>query len=152
LVVAGDALCSFNPIYGQAMSVAALEAVALERCLAGGENRLARRHLKASSKIVDIAWNLAVGGDLALPEVPGKRPLATRVSNAWSELVFEAAEHDPFVAEVFGSVTDLLVPPTALLHPRFVWRVIRRHSRPSLVLSKRTPLVQLQQQTRSNPR
>lgn len=48
------------------------------------------------------------------------------MSNAWSELLLEAAEQDAYVAEVFGSVTDLLAPPTVLLRPRFVWRVVQR--------------------------
>lgn len=127
----GDAICSFNPIYGQGMSVAALEAVALQGCLAHGRNRLAVRYLQACRKIVDVAWDLAVGSDLALPQVPGRRSLAIRMSNAWSALVLEAAEQDAYVAEVFGSVTDLLAPPTVLLRPRFVWRVIQRRLRRS---------------------
>jgi 2-polyprenyl-6-methoxyphenol hydroxylase-like FAD-dependent oxidoreductase len=129
LIVAGDAICSFNPVYGQGMSVAALEAVELQKCLARGVDRLAGRYFKASAKVVDVAWDLAVGSDLSLPEIVGKRPLAIQLSNAWAELVLRAAEKDAKVAEVFGSVTDHLAPPTVLLHPKFVWRVLRNQPR-----------------------
>jgi hypothetical protein len=57
------------------MSVAALMAVALQQSLASGKDRLSQRYFKASGKIVDIAWDLAIGSDLALPEVASERPL-----------------------------------------------------------------------------
>jgi 2-polyprenyl-6-methoxyphenol hydroxylase-like FAD-dependent oxidoreductase len=126
LIALGDAISSFNPVYGQGMSVAALQAVALRRILASGSDHLSRRYFRAASKIVDIAWDLAIGSDLSLPEVEGERSIPTRLSNAWSERILKAAEYDPYVAEVFGSVTDLLARPEVLLRPRFVWRVVRR--------------------------
>jgi 2-polyprenyl-6-methoxyphenol hydroxylase-like FAD-dependent oxidoreductase len=129
LLALGDAISSFNPVYGQGMSVAALEAVALQQILASGRDRLSQRYFKASGKIVDIAWDLAIGSDLALPEVAGERPLLTRLSNAWAERILTAAERDPYVAEVFGSVTDLLAPPTVLVRPRLVWRVARSRTK-----------------------
>ena len=127
LVALGDAISSFNPVYGQGMSVAALQAVALRQALSLGEERLFQRYFKASRTIVDTAWELAVGSDLSLPEVEGERPILTRLTNAWTERILKAAEHDPYVAEVFGSVTDLLAPPAVLMRPRFVWRVARSH-------------------------
>jgi hypothetical protein len=125
LVAVGDAISSFNPVYGQGMSVAALEAVALRQTLTSGKRRLSERYFKASGKIVDIAWDLAIGSDLSLPEVAGQRLILTRLSNAWAERILTAAEHDAYVAAVFGSVTDLLATPTVLMRPRFVWRVAR---------------------------
>lgn len=125
LLVVGDAICSFNPLYGQGMSIAALEALALRECLVRGEQRLARRFFRAAGKIVDQAWEMAVGGDLALPEVAGHRSLVLRVSNAYAELILRAAEHDPIVAATFSDVSDLVAPPQAVLRPGFVWRVLR---------------------------
>jgi 2-polyprenyl-6-methoxyphenol hydroxylase-like FAD-dependent oxidoreductase len=126
LVPLGDAICSFNPVYGQGMSVAALQAVSLRQTLASAESRLSERYFKASNKIVDIAWDLAIGSDLSLPEVDGKRTILARLSNAWTERILTAAERDAYVAEIFGSVTDLLAPPSVLIRPGFVRRVARR--------------------------
>ena len=137
LVALGDAISSFNPVYGQGMSVAALQAVALRQTLSSGGDRLFQRYFKASRRIIDIAWELAVGSDLSLPEVEGERPIPTRLANAWTERILKAAEHDPYVAEVFGSVTDLLAPPAVLMRPRFVWRVARSNPAKHLEAAKR---------------
>ena len=139
LVVLGDAISSFNPIYGQGISIAALEAVALRQSLQAGRNGLSKGYFKASGKIVNIAWDLAIGSDLSLPEVDGERPILTRLSNAWADRILKVAEHDPYVAEVFGSIfTDLIAPPTALIGPRFVWRVARNKHRASAIEARLT--------------
>jgi 2-polyprenyl-6-methoxyphenol hydroxylase-like FAD-dependent oxidoreductase len=125
LLVLGDAISSFNPLYGQGMSVAALEAIVLRRCLEQGEQQLAKRFFRAAGKIVAPAWDMAIGGDLALPEVLGKRSLIVRISNAYMERLLRVAERDPIVAQAFGEVSDLLAPPQDVLKPRILWRVLR---------------------------
>ena len=111
------------------MSVAALEAVELRRCLERGDRRLARRFFRASGKVVAPAWEMAVGGDLALPEVEGNRPLMLRLTNAYVERLLRVAEHDPMVAAAFNDVADLLAPPQSIMRPRVLSRVLRSRRR-----------------------
>jgi 2-polyprenyl-6-methoxyphenol hydroxylase-like FAD-dependent oxidoreductase len=125
LVVMGDAVCSFNPIYGQGMTIASIEALVLRDCLRGGEQNLPRRFHRAAAKKIRIAWQTTVGSDLALPEVPGSRSLAMRVTNAFTDRVLAAAESDPFVVQEFLRVVGMLEPPRRMLRPSFVFRVAR---------------------------
>ncbi|MDP7701602.1 NAD(P)/FAD-dependent oxidoreductase [Mycobacterium sp. TY815] len=129
LLVAGDAVCSFNPIYGQGMTVAAVEATVLRDCLRRGGSGLARRFNRIAAKKVRVAWQTAVASDLALPEVSGPRPLRIRVSNACLEPVMTAAESDPVVAAQFMRITAMVDPPAQLLRPAFLLRVARAHHR-----------------------
>ena len=123
LLVFGDAMCSFNPIYGQGMTVAALEASALRGCLRHGDHDLSRRFFRAAAKPIAAAWQLAAGADLALPEVEGPRPLSVRIANAYMDWVLTACESDAVVAGQFLKVNALVDPPSRLLHPTFIYRV-----------------------------
>jgi 2-polyprenyl-6-methoxyphenol hydroxylase-like FAD-dependent oxidoreductase len=124
LLVFGDALCSTNPSYALGMSVAALQAAALRDTLAGGDRHLARRFFRTVAKPIDMAWQLTVGSDLALPQVQGPRPLSVRVINAYVNRVLTAAERDPTVAEQFLRVASLQDPATRLFRPSTARRVL----------------------------
>ena len=121
----GDALASFNPIYGQGMTVAASEALALRAALAKGLDGLAPRFFKAAAHVIDAPWQLAVGGDLALPQVPGPRPFPVKLINAYVARVQRVAVHDAVVATAFVKVMHMLAPPPSLFAPAVVWRVWR---------------------------
>lgn len=136
LLACGDAICSFNPIYGQGMSVAALDAVALRDCLRLGVTDLPRRYFRATAKTIGVAWQTGATSDLAFPEVEGRRTALMRVTNRLVDSVLTACESDAVVGTQFFRVTGLLDPPTRLLHPSFLCRVAsvnlrraQRHSR-----------------------
>ena len=83
LLVVGDAVCSFNPIYGQGMSVAALEALALRRHLERGTTEAT-----TSSSVTSPAWSTRhgtwpSGGDLVFPDVQGRKTVKVRLLSAY---------------------------------------------------------------------
>ena len=136
-LVTGDAICSFNPIYGQGMSVAALEAMALATILKSGSMDLARPFFSRIAKVVDIPWAIAVGNDLRIPETIGPRNAVVRFINWYMSKLHRAAHRDPVPALAFHRVANLLAPPPSVMHPRVVWRVLRGNLRPAK--SNRTP-------------
>lgn len=125
-LVMGDALCSFNPIYGQGMSVAATQAKALDESLTMGLDDLWRRFYARASKIVDIPWVIATGEDLRFPQVEGPRPPGSRMVNRYLERVHAVASEDPAVCRKFFHVLNLLAPPPSLMSPGVAWRVLAR--------------------------
>lgn len=131
-LVTGDALCSFNPVYGQGMTVSALEAETLEECLSKGLDGLPRRFYRRVSKVIDTPWQLAAGADFAHPDVVGNKARGTGLINWYFGYVQRAATRDERVCRALVDVTGLLVPPATLFHPRIAWRVFRH----ALVQSK----------------
>jgi 2-polyprenyl-6-methoxyphenol hydroxylase-like FAD-dependent oxidoreductase len=129
LLVVGDAVCSFNPIYGQGMTVAALEALALRNCLYQGTTDLPRRFFRASAKPIGQAWQLAAGGDLSLPEIEGAAPLSTRLLNGYVDRLLTAAEYDTAAFEQFLKVAWLVDSPIRLLRPSMMWRAASANRR-----------------------
>jgi 2-polyprenyl-6-methoxyphenol hydroxylase-like FAD-dependent oxidoreductase len=124
-LVFGDAVCSFNPVYGQGMTVAAQEAVLLQQCLEAGSAGLARRFFASAKTAVDVPWDIAVGNDLRHPRVQGSRSAKVRFINWYIGKLHMAACDDAELATAFLRVANLEAPPTLLLSPANVWRVIR---------------------------
>lgn len=125
LLVCGDALCSFNAIYGQGMTVAALEARALDACLSAGSARLFERFTHAAAKLVDVPWSIVVGGDYGFEGVAGERTLSIRIMNAFMRRLTAVAAEDPVVSTAFLTVMHLCAPPSRLFAPDVLWRVFK---------------------------
>jgi 2-polyprenyl-6-methoxyphenol hydroxylase-like FAD-dependent oxidoreductase len=125
LLAIGDTLCSFNPSFGQGMSVAALEALQLQSCLQDQAKPLWKRMFRASARIIDTPWTIAVGADLGFPEVEGKRTALGRVLGQYVKQLRRGAIQDPKLALAFLRVAQLLDEPPALLTPSLVFRTLR---------------------------
>lgn len=129
LLVLGDAVSSFNPIYGQGITVAALEALALRRHLERGIQPEPRRFFADLARVVDVPWDIAAGGDLVFPGVPGRRPLKVLLVSAYLARLHAAAAHDASLASAFVRVIGMVAPPQSLLAPSVALRVLRGNLR-----------------------
>ena len=128
LLVVGDSLCSFNPLYGQGMTVAALQAQTLTAFLRrypGGLPARAGPAQRAVAKCTTGAWLVATGSDLRYPITAGaKATLATRLLQRHVDRVFTAATGEPSVNAAFLRVLNMVEAPPALFRPGTVARAL----------------------------
>jgi hypothetical protein len=125
LLAIGDAVCSFTPIYGQGMSVAAMEALELRQALVAGNAGLGLRFFRQIAKVIDVPWGITVGNDRRLSETKPTGSMGARFIRWYMDRLLIAARTDPEVAWAFMQVAGLLKPPPSLLHPKVAWRVTR---------------------------
>jgi 2-polyprenyl-6-methoxyphenol hydroxylase-like FAD-dependent oxidoreductase len=124
LVAIGDAVCAFNPVYGQGMTVALAEAIVLRDCLRQGREGLPKRYYKAIGKIIDVPWSIAVGADLRFDHVEGVRTRQAAFLNGYVARLHRAAAKHPSVGKAFLAVANLMAPPPSLFAPSVVAKVI----------------------------
>jgi 2-polyprenyl-6-methoxyphenol hydroxylase-like FAD-dependent oxidoreductase len=128
-VMLGDAACAFNPTYGQGMSVAALEALALDRWLRALQNTLSFQ--QQLMKVVRGPWLLATNEDSRLPHVEGVTTNRfDRLSQRYIDEFVWLCVSDPKAAEVFMGVNMLVKSPTTMFAPSLAFKVMRRMIRP----------------------
>jgi flavin-dependent dehydrogenase len=133
-IAVGDAVCAFNPVYGQGMTVAAITAVALAQRLAEYRQRhgddLAGFAWPFQQQVAGHganAWQLSTGEDMRFETTQGPRPgRLTRLSYRYGDRVLETANGNAKVQQAFLRVLHLLDPPAALFHPRVLVPVLAR--------------------------
>jgi 2-polyprenyl-6-methoxyphenol hydroxylase-like FAD-dependent oxidoreductase len=125
LLVFGDAICSFNPIYGQGMTVAALEAMTLRNELQRDQLDARRFYRTVARGPLGDAWDMATGSDLSLPEIEGRRPAKVKIINAYMHWVMATCRNDEAVARAMGRAFGMLDRPASLLRPPIAVRVLR---------------------------
>ncbi|MBV9629363.1 MAG: FAD-dependent monooxygenase [Xanthobacteraceae bacterium] len=129
LLPIGDAICRFNPAYGQGMSVAAKEAALLRRVLATHApapdpfSGLSRAFLREVGSFIETPWTMAALPDLAFPEVRGERPADLNRSLAFQHALMRLAGHDEEVQRLRTEVWHMLKPPSVLRAPEIARRV-----------------------------
>jgi hypothetical protein len=125
----GDAISRFNPVFGQGMTSAALQAAALDESLRAGSAPLWRHFFRRAGRVVDVPWQIAAGADLGFAEVEGPRGPMVKLLNWYIEKLHRAAHRDPAVSLAFHKVANLIAPPPSILAPAVAWRVLRGNLR-----------------------
>ncbi|MFD8332631.1 NAD(P)/FAD-dependent oxidoreductase [Streptomyces solisilvae] len=123
-----DAACTFNPIYGQGMAVAALSGLALRRCLAEGGLRpgFAATAQRAVARASDTAWLTAVGADRPYATDADATPpgAAERLRSWYFGRLADRAAIDRAVGAAFRDVIYLAAGPSRLLSPGVALRTV----------------------------
>jgi 2-polyprenyl-6-methoxyphenol hydroxylase-like FAD-dependent oxidoreductase len=131
LLPIGDAICRFNPVYGQGMSVAALEACLLQRLLGRlGEDSdpiaaLAPAFFAEMQTLIETPWSVAIL-DFAFPDTRGQRPADFQTTLKFGIALTRLAAEDPAVHKLTAEVQNLLRPRSAYLDPALVQRVLAK--------------------------
>jgi 2-polyprenyl-6-methoxyphenol hydroxylase-like FAD-dependent oxidoreductase len=133
-VLVGDAVCAFNPVYGQGMAVGAMAAEVLDQALREQRRRhadgdvigLAHRFQHQLAQVNKTPWLLATGADLSWPTTVGGRPTRVdRLMQRYIDGVMQLMVHDQQTLCAFLEVIHLLRPPAALFHPMLMLGVLR---------------------------
>ncbi|MET7337829.1 hypothetical protein [Nonomuraea sp. NPDC005650] len=108
-VAVGDAVTSFNPIYGQGMTMAALNATILGDAVAGADtlDGVGRSAQSDIGLFADVAWDLAVGTDSAYPQAEYENVEPPSVEDrAWAR-AFGAAQSSEALVRVASRAAAL---------------------------------------------
>lgn len=119
-VALGDAICSFNPLYGQGMTTGAMEAVALGRTL--DEHRrasaaMARAYYRKVAHILATPWQMSTGSDFMYPETVGPRPPGTALVNRYVRQLILATHVSREAHMTLLDMQHLLARPTSIFRP-----------------------------------
>ncbi len=148
-VLLGDAVCAFNPVYGQGMTTAALGALTLDQCLSqklygdsdGNLIGLPRYFQKQLSKVIAVPWLMTTGEDLRWRTTEGGRPnFRTQLIQRYLEQVLLLQSESADIHKTFLEVMHMIKPPSEFFQPNIIGlvlnRLINRHKRDCLESSK----------------
>lgn len=134
LLVIGDAISRFNPVFGQGMSSAATQADVLRDCLDACEHGrgapLWLRFFRRAARVIDAPWSISVGADLAFSQTEGPRNAMVKFINWYVAKLHRAAQRDPALSLAFHKVANLIAPPPSILAPGIAWRVLLGNLKP----------------------
>ena len=131
LVVIGDALCSFNPIYGQGMTTASLGGATLDEALQdhartspGNVRGFSVPFQKRLAKVIDPPWMGVLAEDFRYEQAEGKRPFWVKAMGWYTSRVYRLTHVDERVSRRFLQVMHLMEKPWILFEPYVLRKVL----------------------------
>ncbi|MGG3574606.1 glutamate synthase [Bacillus gobiensis] len=129
-LIIGDAHCRFDPLFGQGMSVAAMQALELKSSLLQtkkADKGFSQSLHKKISKIIDVPWEMATTEALRHPEVKGARTFLQPYKQWYSKRVYELSASEPEIYIRLVRVMNLIRSPLHLFHPKVLFPILTNH-------------------------
>ena len=126
LLVVGDSHCRFDPLFGQGISVAAMEAVELQKCLLNKEhhtNGFSQNFHRKISRIIKTPWDMATTEALRHPSIKGKKSLICHLKLWYTKRIYQISAFEPEIYIRLAKVMNLTRAPSHLFHPK-IWFTI----------------------------
>ena len=126
-LVMGHAACAFNPVYGQGMTMAAIESQILDRALrqlsnepqTGWSRKIQRQFAKAEM----IPWSMATDMDQQYLKRNQSHTPLERFNYWYSSQLLDLITHDADVYERMTRVNHMLETPDSLVNPVLLWKI-----------------------------
>ena len=107
LLPIGDSICRLNPVYGQGMTSAALQAQTLDKLLARYQKKIWKQYFKKVSKIIKAPWDITIGEDFKFPETEGTPPSVPSFMVRYFDRLVRVMNNDPVIYQPFMEVLNM---------------------------------------------
>ncbi|KAA9023829.1 NAD(P)/FAD-dependent oxidoreductase [Niallia endozanthoxylica] len=128
LMLIGDTICRIDPVFGQGMSIAVFEALALQKIFQDGNCSLQKNIInfhKKARRIISPIWNMVVTEDFRYPGIIDKKPISLSIQQWYAKKIFLLSSQHQDIYDSFAKVMNLLEPMTILIKPEILKRVLR---------------------------
>ncbi|MFI1364435.1 FAD-dependent oxidoreductase [Streptomyces griseochromogenes] len=127
LVAAGDSMASVNPVYGQGLTLAALQAGALAGYLRSGAapHAPAWDYFRRADVFTNAGWKLSTTADLAQPHVTGPYPRGYPLIRWVGDKITQASVRDPEINRAYLDVVHMRRHPRTLTRAHVLLRTAR---------------------------
>lgn len=124
ILLIGDSICRIDPVFGQGMSIAVIEALELRNLLEKNNKLdLTQKFHKRAAKIISPIWNMVITEDFRYPSVSGKKPIGLSIQQWYSKNIFLLSSRNKEVYDSFIHVMNLVKTPLALMRPGIIKKV-----------------------------
>jgi 2-polyprenyl-6-methoxyphenol hydroxylase-like FAD-dependent oxidoreductase len=126
LLLIGDTICRIDPVFGQGMSIAIVEALALQKLFqTGARQKVSAAFHKKAAQIISPIWNMVLAEDFRYPNTRGKKPYGLSIQQWYAKNIVLLSAQNQDVYNAFVKVMNLVQPITSLMKPSIMKRVLK---------------------------
>ncbi|MGE7632652.1 FAD-dependent monooxygenase [Bacillus paramycoides] len=127
LLVVGDAQCRFDPVFGQGVSVAAMEAHQLQVLLQGRkqlDKTFTQQFYKKAANIIETPWDMTTTEISRHPQLKRELTMKQKFQLWYTKQIYRLSASDSDVYIRLVRVMNLIRSPFHLFHPKVLLAVL----------------------------